>query len=665
MLKLKTTDVWLAPLTSKKEEKSLNFLSSHVKRMSNWQRERREKQAAQRQAAATTSVATAIPTPAAIVVPSPTTPKQRTRPVPVSKVESPRYYFGTHNKMTFDQANLVEGVNYTRDALYNALNQPTAYKLTSLIEGEMPTLTDDDDSETAPFTLYECCAGIGTTTLGFLDSPYIERVISTEADPRKREMLAKNIAAYHYQHKSTITRDAVMRLPSVPGSVVYMDLINGGRQPRLGGQTIQDWLAKLTPTKTALVVIRVIPKSHPDDPGVTVPPVQGWSITTNDSTLGPNGRLLIATSSVGMAAATANARNKAQELAAGADNKLLAWQNDLVQFLSQILSIILPAEMIPAYFEPEQLRVWMQAFTHESMDANFNYEELEILGDRVLDLVFVEYLMARIPGIKKNGISALKDRYMSKVPQRSLSQQWGFGNLVRVRDMRVNIHVYEDVFESFFGALFTVSNNVSQKTLGYLNCLNMIITIFEKVEINLAFVHGRGITQIKEMFEGLGWGQPITYHEVTPLGDRVDIYITDAGYWYLVDRGIPIDQSGLIGSAIADTQKLATHTANDAALEYLESIGVTRDFIANGKEEREFSNARLAPFYNTALSRAQKEGFVKIKYFVPRTGTTKRRCVVQLQGVRPDGEVVTLKSLNACNSMDGKAILLEQYARGE
>ena len=184
----------------------------------------------------------------------------------------------------------------------------------------------------------------------------------------------------------------------------------------------------------------------------------------------------------------------------------------------QTLSRIIPEDQLPYYLTDETMMTWMKAFTHETKDYNFNYEELEIMGDRVLELTFVDYLMQRNPNIKKNGISALKDRYMSKPFQRTLSRQLGFGDWIRVRDMRVNIHIFEDVFESFFGALFVVSNNISNSTFGYLNCYNMLLIIFNDVDINFNLVYGRGITQIKEMFEGLGWGQAIVQTNDTDYG---------------------------------------------------------------------------------------------------------------------------------------------------
>ena len=96
-------------------------------------------------------------------------------------------------------------------------------------EGEGEDTPSPD--ETAPFTLYEWNAGIGTTTLSFLDSPYVERVISNESNPQKRAMLIQNIAAYKREGKSTVTGENTFSPVSwlkIPGSAVYLDLFAAG-----------------------------------------------------------------------------------------------------------------------------------------------------------------------------------------------------------------------------------------------------------------------------------------------------------------------------------------------------------------------------------------------------------------------------------------------------
>ena len=61
------------------------------------------------------------------------------------------------------------------------------------------------------------------------------------------------------------------------------------------------------------------------------------------------------------------------------------WKEGLTEFLRGMLLKILPAEDIPPYLSDESMKIWIQAFTHETRDPNVNYEELEIVGDRVLD----------------------------------------------------------------------------------------------------------------------------------------------------------------------------------------------------------------------------------------------------------------------------------------
>ena len=622
-----------------------------------WQKQKREQRTLK--AAAGTTPTTAplspapTPTPALAPVPRPTpTPVPTFSPVP-PRVKAPvralseyaRNYFGTRNNITFEQAGLREGINYTNATLAITPLASMADRITHLIGERMP-LTSDGVT-TGTFNVFDANAGIGGYTLSFLDNPIIEKVFSSELDPVKRQMLTANVSAYKFEPRSVIDPNFTGVPIQYAGSAVFMDM---SVSAKIGGFTLGEWMAKSP--HVALIVARV-------PGGTTVPPLIGWTVEVND-TLRDMGRLLIATSAVGME----TARKKAT-LQTNVD-EYTQWKAGLEEFIRGMLEKILPAEDIPPYLSEESMKIWTQAFTHETRDANFNYEELELVGDRVLELTFTKYLLMRIEGIKKNGVSALKDRYMSKSFQHTIAKNLGFGPWIRVRDMTTNISVLEDVFESFFGALFDVSNTLTAYAYGYLNCFNLLTVIFNDIPLNLAYIHGRSKTQLKEWFEGLGWvppGQGPPEEVITSdVGVKATIYLSEEGFRYLTNRGFKVNRA--LGSAIGNTKKVATHEAYDNAFEYLNSIGVTRDWVVAEKDEREFSNPRLAPYVPAARARLAREGFVGMRFSTPRTGTTKTSCVVQLLGIREDGSLETLASLNACNASEGKALVLEEYARG-
>ena len=605
-----------------------------------------------------TAIPTAIPLPTAIPTAIPAVPPAIPKAIPKatatpfvpkgttrSLVEYARNYFGVRNGISFEQAGLREGVNYTNVTLATSPVASMADRITHLIVAKMPLTTDG--VTTGTFNVFDANAGIGSYTLSFLDSPVVEKVFSSELDPVKRQMLTANVSAYKFEPRSVIDANFTGVPVQYAGSVVFMDIPSQGK---IGGFTLLEWIEKLS--HVALIVARL-------PAGIPPPMVPKWTFEVND-TLRDMGRILIATSAIGMEMAQRRATLQTNL------EEYNQWKEGLTEFLRGMLLKILPAEDIPPYLSDESMKIWIQAFTHETRDPNVNYEELEIVGDRVLELTFTKYLIARIEGIKKNGVSALKDRYMSKSFQRTISKELGFAPWIRVRDMTANIHVLEDVFESFFGALFDISNALSAFAYGYLNCFNMLTVIFNDVPLNLAYIHGRSKTQLKEWFEGLGWvppGQGPPEEVVTSdVGVKATIYLSEEGYRYLTQRGFKVNRA--LGVAIGTTKKVATHEAYDNAFEYLNSIGVTRDWVMAAKEEREFSNPRLVPYVPAARARLAREGFVNMRFFIPRTGTSKTSCVVQLLGIRADGSLETLESLNACNAAEGKAIILEEYARG-
>lgn len=588
-------------------------------------------------------------------------------------------FFGNRNGISFEQAQLREGINYTNETLSYMTPANKADKITRFIIDSLPY---------RPFVLFECCSGIGGNTLSFLDSPAISVVYSFEKNPERREMLRRNIAAYKQQAKSVVdnNNEGFQGVPAdFSGSVLYFDPpwlppeipghLSYPRQyirkgMRIGPYTIEEWMQRLP--HVGMVVLRV-PPPLPEEglPGYELDPVEGWNCTIND-TLIDKSRVFVCKSEAGIRAGT---EAVPQTLAQKDDEA--KWKRELQTFMYNFLRRAFPENMVNAFLAPEVFSTWMKAFTHESFDTNFNYEELELLGDDDLKLAFADYLMQRYPGIPKNYISALADRYMSKQFQRTLSIRLGFSKLIRTLDTGVNIHILEDVFESVFGALFMVSRaiNPARKTLAlkkvnlsyandeYQNCFILLAIIFDDVDFNMEYVYGRSKTQIKEMFEKFtDWGKPVEEVTTSDLGVRVIIRMTLGALNYLREHGIVAPE--IIGDAVSNTKKLAVHDAYDDALENLNRLGINRQWVRTEKEDREFNSPNLQPYVGKARDRLIREGYETMYFFIPRTGTNQTGCVVQLIGVRPNGKTQRLASVAACDQTGGKTLVLREYAEG-
>lgn len=336
------------------------------------------------------------------------------------------------------------------------------------------------------------------------------------------------------------------------------------------------------------------------------------------------------------------------------------------KFIYSTLSVIIPdPQARKNYVTRDPMLIWVDVFTHQTVDIENNYEKLEILGDRVLETVFTDYMMSHFPQLDAAMMTELKSQYMSKMRQAELAKDLNFGQYIRVQDVEINVHILEDVFEAFVGGLFRTSDSVAGRGQGYLNAYAFIEYIFKDVSIDMNLAYGRAKTQVRQLyFERLGWGEPI--EEITPnTGEDVivQLKITPAGRRYLRERNINIPI--IIGKGMAPTKIGAMDLAYTEALNNFQKRGLTREWTVMEKEIKDFQNPQLIDLVPAAQKRLTEDGFVRMKFVVPRTTQTKTNCVVQLIGIRADNSEKILASTTTenCAWVPGRRRLLEEYSQ--
>jgi hypothetical protein len=553
-----------------------------------------------------------------------------------------RSYFGNRHGVTFEEANIREGVNYTPETLRTMAPYVRADEITREIVSRLP----------GPINIVEACGGIGGNTLSFLDNPKVAAVYTHEPRPDRRRLLDNNIRAYKFTNAQVLDTPFAGVPDNLAGAVVFIDpawvVAREGPEPeyqlsglRLGPYTLEEWISRCK--NCAMIVIRL-------PLGYQLQPVAGFTCDRVDQRKYQLSLCRSDTVAVPPAAAEPTF-------------DVASWRERIRARVRELLAPIMEPDQLNIMTSDEAMPIWEKAFTNETFNPVENYEELEILGDAVLKLTFVQYLLRRYQGITKNKISALLDRYMSKLFQQELAQQLGFGQLIRVAHVKTTKHILEDTFESFFGALFDIANTQIADGLGYIFSFSLLAVVFDPIEFNMAYAYGRSKTQIKEFFEGLGWGVPIENVMNTDVGVLVIISLTPAAQRYLAERGIVVPRD--IGAAEAATKKVAMHGAYDNAMETLAKAGITRDWVLREKEEWEFSNPDYLPYLERARERLRREGYAKMYFFTPRSGTTVKGCLVQLIGVKRDtNQHVQLVSIPNCDSVDGKLQSLRHYAEG-
>lgn len=309
------------------------------------------------------------------------------------------------------------------------------------------------------------------------------------------------------------------------------------------------------------------------------------------------------------------------------------WDKNFEVFLKNILIPIAKEDTINRIVNQTTLPMWKKAFTHETIDLNDNYEQLETIGDRVLELCFLKYLLRKFPDLSPQEITELKSKYMSKIYQGTTSRKLGFGDWIRVGNDISSISILEDVFESFFGALFEIADNIIGDGVGYVLSLKFLTLIFEDVKFDLSKAQGHPRSQIKEIFEMLKLDAEIQDITTTDKGTNVVLSITDQTYNDLIElEKFKKGCSKVIGIGFGPYKTNAINLAYSNALEYLESLGITREWAEHQKELYDLMVPELDSYIGNAMERMVAEKYDRMYIRTSRTSVKAGNVVIQLVG---------------------------------
>lgn len=354
------------------------------------------------------------------------------------------------------------------------------------------------------------------------------------------------------------------------------------------------------------------------------------------------------------------------------------WRESLKKYLrDDMLARILPSpELREKMVSDQAMKIWEVAFTHESLNPNIgeNYEELELYGDRVMGVNFLKYMLQKFPKITRSELSELRTNYLAKKFQSDLSQSLGMGNYVRTRFSK-SVHVFEDILESFFGALDRVGDEVFKFGAGMGLAYNMVVNLFKDVEIDWTLTKGNPKTQIKEIFEGLGWTNPILKQK--PPEDVVEdangnttvtLSINPIGMNYLRSVGIPIS-TPIIAMETDTTKTKASIKAYLEAVKTLNKLGINKEYVAEVKRQRDLNNPELANLFAAVRNKILQEGYTDYylneyhsKSKIPGRKTTK---YVQLVGIDKEGRktILAMTEEPVDDVLEGKKQVLREYSQ--
>ena len=171
------------------------------------------------------------------------------------------------------------------------------------------------------------------------------------------------------------------------------------------------------------------------------------------------------------------------------------------KFLHHILLNIMriPEEKVNLLLQ-DHFALFVQAFTHRSVDPSQNYEILELLGDAVLTFCILDYLVKRFPQLEDpsgkhvSTLSRLKINFVSKKIYGECARNLNFlpfiasDQLTRKED---DVSLLEDVFEAFARAVYKGLSQIEQIRTDMMisagPILRMLTYIFDQKQISLEY----------------------------------------------------------------------------------------------------------------------------------------------------------------------------------
>ena len=192
------------------------------------------------------------------------------------------------------------------------------------------------------------------------------------------------------------------------------------------------------------------------------------------------------------------------------------------------------------------MALYSRAFTHQSIDAEQNYEFLEILGDVTCNKIVVWYIKDRFPVLQNTAgvkvIARLRINLVSKKNFSLLAENLGFGDFIscekEIKEQKGKA-LLEDAFEAFFGATEMLLDSVVHPGAGYGVCYRILKDIFDKLPISLKYEDLYDpITRLKETFDfyrsnipgrqcPMVWGSMLFENTKTEKGQMVHLFQSD------------------------------------------------------------------------------------------------------------------------------------------
>lgn len=313
----------------------------------------------------------------------------------------------------------------------------------------------------------------------------------------------------------------------------------------------------------------------------------------------------------------------------------------------QVIPILLHIENVKKY--------WSPAFTTISVSPadGTNYEVFEIVGDRAIELAFLDMLRKIIPLGTESLFTSLKNYYLSNEYLATRAKALGMDTILAYLDEReVTDKMLADIYEAFTYALMSCADS-ALRGYGFPLVYNFFVWDFSHITIDLTKGGGAARSNVEQIFDRFKVETPKPDIDPNPKRDKGgNVYYT-ASVSLNRNQITFLNEKGRAGIS-APTLLLAygNGKTTDAAVQdafaraekkLANDYGIDTNWAISYKNKIELSQPGIKPYVSKALAAAAPLGVTHITFRIPSKSDDANGMMVILVGKKSNGVDVTLK----------------------